>query len=74
MLRAAAASAGAAEQRATATGFDGRQSYAHTSDTSQILPRSWGLAVRELLQGLLRVMTRRLTVMKLVFILSGEPF
>eukprot|EP01047_Picozoa_sp_COSAG01_P007685 COSAG01_NODE_294_length_19294_cov_35.559312_7_plen_119_part_00 len=34
---------------ATATGFDGRQSYAHTSDTSQILPRSWGLAVRELL-------------------------
>jgi hypothetical protein len=34
---------------ATATGFAGRQSYAHTSDTSQILPRSWGLAVRELL-------------------------
>ena len=26
-----------------------------------------------MLQGLLRVMTRRLTVMKLVFILSGEP-
>ena len=26
-----------------------------------------------LLQGLLRVMTRRLTVMKLVFISSGEP-
>ena len=25
------------------------------------------------MQGLLRVMTRRLTVMKLVFILSGEP-
>ena len=36
-------------QGATATGFAGRQSYAHTSDTSQILPRSWGLAVRELL-------------------------
>ena len=35
--------------RATATGFAGWQSYAHTSDTSQILPRSWGLAVRELL-------------------------
>ena len=31
------------------TRFAGRQSYAHTSDTSQILPRSWGLAVRELL-------------------------
>eukprot|EP01047_Picozoa_sp_COSAG01_P034520 COSAG01_NODE_2597_length_7400_cov_37.453363_4_plen_180_part_00 len=26
-----------------------QSSYAHTSDTSQILPRSWGLAVRELL-------------------------
>ena len=36
-------------QGATATGFAGWQSYAHTSDTSQILPRSWGLAVRELL-------------------------
>jgi hypothetical protein len=35
--------------RPHATGFAGRQSYAHTSDTSQILPRSWGLAVRELL-------------------------
>jgi hypothetical protein len=34
---------------AATTGFAGRQSYAHTSDTSQILPRSWGLAVRELL-------------------------
>eukprot|EP01047_Picozoa_sp_COSAG01_P018649 COSAG01_NODE_1015_length_12114_cov_214.545651_8_plen_261_part_00 len=33
----------------TATGFAGWQSYAHTSDTSQILPRSCGLAVRELL-------------------------
>ena len=40
---------GARARGATATGFDGRQSYAHTSDTSQILPRSWGLAVRELL-------------------------
>ena len=27
----------------------------------------------ESMQGLLRVMTRRLTVMKLVFIVSGEP-
>ena len=35
--------------RATATRFAGWQSCAHTSDTSQILPRSWGLAVRELL-------------------------
>jgi hypothetical protein len=34
---------------ATTTRFAGWQSYAHTSDTSQILPRSWGLAVRELL-------------------------
>ena len=46
---AAGAGAAARGRRATATGFAGRQSYAHTSDTSQILPRSWGLAVRELL-------------------------
>jgi hypothetical protein len=33
----------------TADSLHGWQSYAHTSDTSQILPRSWGLAVQELL-------------------------
>ena len=49
MLSDADATARATARGATATGFDGRQSCAHTSDTSQILPRSWGLAVRELL-------------------------